>query len=813
MERKIRRVLVSGLILAILFSSQALLASCGKKGPAEGQPIKEITADMPWYDTKTVSLDGDFDKRNYYTFFSEIGGVLDGIVYVNICGYRVLDQHDEESWGRGADNILRCYDLEGNLIDEIDLLDKLDDFCVERLNAGEEDIGGLYTDEGITLRDGKIIVHGFASGCSGDIDYIFDPVQKKFVSLEMTYDNSPSQRLTDYYASFEGYTVRPEIIYGTGITLDIESPDGNISAVDVASELPELGIVNGMQNYIYTGDGKVVVTVFNESYQYVRFMLDLRSGTVSSLADDRSFDWLDDHNIPSIRYYDGIGNVFTDADGVYVLNMDTHEQEKIVSFDDCNVNRYDIWNLPLIYMDEDSMVFGGGVFRGAADYYFVSDMEKELVILRRCDTNPNAGKTVLNAAVADGNITYTVAEAVRLFNERSEDAIIMFDPRYDGDDIFGQIDNPDDMSNEEYERRASAAIITALSIDLMAGEGPDIIFGGVENTGFDSPDLLMDLSSQIRRDECFDNIIDDAMTGDVLYQLPLSFSLEGILAPERYRPSGGCGFTFDEYREFVSGACNGSEPTGMDRLDFMNKCLQHMSDLFITDGTYSYDNEAFRNTAAFVSANFPEEVNGENEYAFLGNERDLPQCQYIRIRTADTLLECTRSPMDGYCLLGLPSQDGRGPMVNVIDSVAVSAATSAPDECLEFVRMLTTDEFQAVFAANSGLPINRAAFEQETSRIVGEANYKFENYYSLYYTENEMYYNCRICPELLDEGAYISKMEEFIDSVSGIGFMDAPVQIIVSEEIQAYFAGQKSLDEVIGIIDDRVATYVNERAN
>ena len=67
--------------------------------------------------------------------------------------------------------------------------------------------------------------------------------------------------------------------------------------------------------------------------------------------------------------------------------------------------------------------------------------------------------------------------------------------------------------------------------------------------------------------------------------------------------------------------------------------------------------------------------------------------------------------------------------------------------------------------------------------------------------------------ENIDPDAFTSTLESYADSVSGIGFMDAPVQVIVSEEIQAYFAGQKSLDEVIGIIDDRVATYVNERAN
>ena len=40
---------------------------------------------------------------------------------------------------------------------------------------------------------------------------------------------------------------------------------------------------------------------------------------------------------------------------------------------------------------------------------------------------------------------------------------------------------------------------------------------------------------------------------------------------------------------------------------------------------------------------------------------------------------------------------------------------------------------------------------------------------------------------------------------------DPALDMIVKEEIPAYFAGQKSLDEVIKIINDRAKTYLNER--
>lgn len=40
---------------------------------------------------------------------------------------------------------------------------------------------------------------------------------------------------------------------------------------------------------------------------------------------------------------------------------------------------------------------------------------------------------------------------------------------------------------------------------------------------------------------------------------------------------------------------------------------------------------------------------------------------------------------------------------------------------------------------------------------------------------------------------------------------DSYVMIIMREEVQAYFAGDKTIDEVIEIINSRAGTYYKER--
>ena len=52
---------------------------------------------------------------------------------------------------------------------------------------------------------------------------------------------------------------------------------------------------------------------------------------------------------------------------------------------------------------------------------------------------------------------------------------------------------------------------------------------------------------------------------------------------------------------------------------------------------------------------------------------------------------------------------------------------------------------------------------------------------------------------------------DIIDRISGLSnSYDEQIMSIIEEECGAYFAGQKSVDEVAGIVQSRIQTYVNE---
>ena len=56
----------------------------------------------------------------------------------------------------------------------------------------------------------------------------------------------------------------------------------------------------------------------------------------------------------------------------------------------------------------------------------------------------------------------------------------------------------------------------------------------------------------------------------------------------------------------------------------------------------------------------------------------------------------------------------------------------------------------------------------------------------------------------------VADYREVLDSASGVWSYDENIKTIVSEEAAAYFSGDKSIDDVCAVIQNRATTYVNE---
>ena len=137
-------------------------------------------------------------------------------------------------------------------------------------------------------------------------------------------------------------------------------------------------------------------------------------------------------------------------------------------------------------------------------------------------------------------------------------------------------------------------------------------------------------------------------------------------------------------------------------------------------------------------------------------------------------------------------------------SVAISAQSVNVDACGEFVKMLMSDEVQLDFAMKDNFVLNREAFRLGAEKAV--EYYNGDGYKNYSGWDEEL-----MKDRIMYSEANIDSMENIILSCSKMNSADAEINIILVEEMPAYFVGQKDLDSVIAIAQDRIQKILNER--
>ena len=146
--------------------------------------------------------------------------------------------------------------------------------------------------------------------------------------------------------------------------------------------------------------------------------------------------------------------------------------------------------------------------------------------------------------------------------------------------------------------------------------------------------------------------------------------------------------------------------------------------------------------------------------------------------------------MDIY---GAPSFDGRGPMISVFNTIAITSCSSDIDAAWAFLR--TAIGYEAQKTLTNANPINRLAFADYAKVAVKEANKTLKN----------MYISKEINEKDIER--YIQMLEKAEYSTS----YDTQVYQVIIEELEPYYKDEKSINSTIDIIENRCKTIINER--
>ena len=791
-----RKIIAKTVSVALVCAMAATVASCGKTKKT-GKEIRKISEDSPWFDASITDVETGAEKGR------EIGTWLNQQFVASDDQYYFIETRGEYQIPPDDKIDVKTFNYRDYQFDHLAVVDRNTRQTVNTIDLKKELTASEPFTDNIFSNNGKITVQSKLK----ERDY--DPLTGELLDTRPRKASDDDLFTRHYFiGSYEVET----IVYQTETNqrysrISVKGPDGEVRENELKKPDKEMYI-----NYVLAdGDTKAVISVSvgRNLEEDVYYELDLETNKLT-VADQKKYEWLDEVSLyNSICCPDGT-IYFMDSEGVFKINAEKKTTEKLFDYNQCGLNIGLIDCFDLVECSDDRILLCGRCDNPSVYEGRTAD-KINLIELTRADKNPHSGKTVLEIFSPNG-IDDKTGEAVTRFNETNSKYFIEYAFDYDDRDNY---DDTDDESNEDVwmmtKTRNNSSLSNKLAIDIMNGDAPDILLDCSSLSVLNNSNCLADLTPFVKDsdpDKYFTNIIEGSKTDGVIYQLPVSFRLEGIMTKTANAGSSGKGFTLDEYQKFTDEVMNGNDPLIYGQAVYFSLLFNSMRDEFISKGKVDLSKPEFKILADYVKDNVRENGISINDwYQKAAGGSGIPKGEYIEYCTGIGGYYFYGMGIASYgrgvAMLGLPSLDGRGPRFIPSRSVAISSQATDIKACGEFVKLLLTDEFQTKVAMNDEFVLSREAYKAAGSAAV------------TYYTNGGSSYmggNGSGAGGMTD---FTSKDVDFVENVilscSKMKTEDPDISMILIEEMPAYFLGQKNLDAVIKIAENRIQKVLDER--
>lgn len=820
------------IISALLAASMALsFAACNKqeKKSGSGRSGQEshsgdkISADTPWFDGKVLNVDIPLnDSREVEYTYPTLAGVDENYIVVLLNGYFKMPNGNDINWDTFSYNdysinVLGVVDRKTNEV--VNTIDLAKDLPKNGYIEGASYENGTATVRCSTYND----ITYQMSTIETDIDLMTgEEIAKR--EIENEGDGSGIERtfrLGDYKVDTSMNWDNNDSSY---YVLYVTSPDGSRDKI----RLTEAGVnIYDIPVILSIGDDKALVPASTDKdYRY--YELDLKNMQIEP-AEEKKYDWLDLDTIGS-AYTSSDGSIFYSTPlGISKIDIKNKKTEEVFNYSWCGVNRSIINYLQIVECSDDSFVLAGEKYN-ASPFSMAGQSDFVVVEFNKAATNPHAGKTVLELYTTYGYVDDSVGDAIIKYNDTNSDYFIEVTDRYSS---YDNVDYNDINSEDEWQNamlKSNAEMSNGLAMDIMNGEGPDILLNASELGQLNNSNYLADLTPYVGNldsSKYFTNVIEASKVDGKLFQLPVCYMIDGIQTDSKYAGASGIGFTTEEYEKFLNETLNGQDIIPLGQALYFTKLFDAMSNDFIKNGKADFSSPEFAKLAEYVKNNVQESSKSwdemydgpvgdvyyeETAYAVGAPVKgDIGYSNMAAIYTTVYGIGGYFMNMaqinGGTAILGIPSTDGRGPRIAPNISVAVSAQAQNIDACGEFVKLLVSDDVQTSMAMTDYFVLNKQAFRNAGAKAIefynGEGGQGMLGYD--WQTGNPVEKPLKFSDKNLDD------IENIIENCSGMTTSDASINLILAEEMQPYFIGQKSLDEVITIAQDRVQKVLNER--
>lgn len=495
--------------------------------------------------------------------------------------------------------------------------------------------------------------------------------------------------------------------------------------------------------------------------------------------------------------YQGVNSdlLLTNNMGVYTWNMGDAEPAKLVDFVNSDLPTN---NLRYIQMVDDQHF--------VAIYNDLDTYETQLAYFTYVDPKdiPDKEVLVLGGEYLGSNIKSRVIE----FNKSSDQyRITMTDYSVynTGDDwMAGQV---------------------RLNSDITSGRMPDIML--LEDMGnygnYVAKGLLADVGKLLAGDEelgkleYLQNVWDAYSVNGKLYAVVPSFSVRTMVA-KKSLVGERTSWTMEDVNEVLAAMPEGATAYGdMTRSSYVYYMMSYAGQDFIDveSGKCNFDSQSFIDMLEFAKTlpkEYDEEYWEEYDYTtyqsqYRDNRSLMCELYMSDLRSCITTIKGQIG--EDVAFVGFPTAESNGSVLNQGRyTFALSARSKHLDGAWQFVRQFLTPEYQ-----NSeqiyDMPVLKSAFLDHTKEAMEQPYWEYEDGTKEYYDYTWEVNGESITLDLLTQEE-VDEICEFIYTVDRIAYYNTSIRDIIEEEAEAFFVGQKSVQEVVDIIQSRAQVFVNE---
>ena len=762
-----------------------------------------VREDDPWFESVRFELNND--QKSTEMLDSSIVSYSNGRVYHL---YSLTDLADYDDYRR---TVLTTYDDQGNELSSVRLKDPAN-YVIDSIISARPD------KDGKTL---EAVAEVFAPGnfstavCkidleSGSVTSVKLLQKEQGKALELSAGGMDVYGVSEVYSAGEYYF---PVIYAGSLGGEINAHIYSFRGSEYRTELDLSGTpaVYMLEEFSYDSrsntvltvgytrtDGPVVLEFDPETGRRVSYeKYDVQGKDGINLADFKAV------TTGELCKIDMLGNITT-------FDMQAQEEKTVIDnnwytpyFSDLTAGS------KLVFCDSERAV----IQTSQEESYsmFFSAARETVTILTKADKNPHTGKKVIElAAPIDKGMTEYLSNAIYEFNRTDNEYLIRVWGKYKTGIVAGR-----DMSilNADDEK------LYTMIQELKGDEAPDIAIGIQKHFAM-RDDIFEDLKGYLDQDvmdKQFSNIIEASEFGGKQYFLPVTIEIEGLVTDTGLINEGDTGITFEDYDRMVNERLDGFSPYDYPfsesyyKKDFILSCIDVKA--AVEGDRVDFGTEQFKAAVDYSNEHFPQDgFTKSGDYVWDEEiARVRGACRYDRIGSYIDFIHACKDEEGSYTIIGTPSVDAAGPRFRAVETISVTSASDVKDGARKFINFLfagagysqSSHEFQNIVT-------NKEIMARNMSVITEKNNAAYEGLmdmtgYMMGLGDDAKLYGYKPADSDMEKS--------FLNCLSVLSryYYDDPViTAFLTEEIAPYYAGDRSLDDAVKILNDRTEKYIKE---